>query len=233
MRKKAEKDMLLAERLSVTGKIARTIAHEVRNPLTNLTLAFEQLKDEISGNAEAMTLYGDIIERNAKRIDQLISEMLNSSKVKELNLSLASIADVIEESLLLAVDRLNLNQIELQRDFEGHLPRLLVDGEKIRIAFLNIIINAVEAMEQGSGILRVGVKMVDGSIVVAFADNGKGIAPADIDKLFDPFYTSKDEGMGLGLTSTKNILSSHSSTVEVDSKVGVGTTFTIYFKLPA
>ena len=117
MRKKAERDMLIAERLSMTGKIARTIAHEVRNPLTNLTLAFDQLKEEISPQNADVKLYSEIIERNANRIEQLISEMLNSSKPRELNLELAPITEILDQTLALSFDRINLNQIKLEKNF--------------------------------------------------------------------------------------------------------------------
>jgi PAS domain S-box-containing protein len=232
MRKKAEKDMIIAERLSMTGKIARTIAHEVRNPLTNLNLALEQLKDEMPKDNESVKLYSDIIERNAGRIEQLIGEMLNSSKPKELHLELTPISDVIEETIGLTIDRMNLNQIKLEKTYAEDLPRVLLDKEKIKIALLNIIINAVEAMESGKGVLKINTSLVDGSIIITISDNGKGIAPEDIEKLFDPFHTAKQGGMGLGLTSTKNILSSHSAEVEVKSKLQEGTSFFIYFKLP-
>jgi PAS domain S-box-containing protein len=232
MRKKAEKDMLMAERLSMTGKIARTIAHEVRNPLTNLNLALEQLKDEMPRGNESVKLYSDIIERNAGRIEQLIGDMLSSSKPKELNLELFSIVEVIEETVSLSIDRLNLNQMHLERSYEDGLPRLLLDKEKIKIALLNIIINALEAMEQGKGVLKIKTFLDKGDIVVSIADNGKGISPDNLEKLFDPFYTDKQGGMGLGLTSTRNILNSHSAGVEVLSQVGIGTTFFIHFRLP-
>lgn len=232
IRKKAEKDMLLAERLSLTGKIARTIGHEVRNPLTNLTLALEHLKDEMPQNNDALKLYTEIIQRNANRIEELMGEMLNSSRPKELNLALVPITEIIEESIGLAIDRMNLNQIRLERDFEDGLPRILVDKEKIKIAFLNIAINAVEAMEPVKGVLKIDSRLSGGFIIVRISDNGKGIQQEDIEKLFDPFFTSKDGGMGLGLTSTKNILNSHNATIEVISKINEGTTFCIYFKLP-
>ncbi len=232
MRKKAEKDMLIAERLSMTGKIARTIAHEVRNPLTNLTLALDQLKEELPLNNADVTLYSDIIERNANRIEQLISEMLNSSKPRELNLELTPISEILEQTLALSIDRINLNQIKLEKNFSENLPRLLLDKEKIKIALLNIIINGVEAMQPGEGVLKVHAGISNGCIVTTICDNGKGIAPEDLEKLFDPFYTDKPAGMGLGLTSTKNILNSHSAEIEVTSSLGEGTTFNIYFKLP-
>ena len=232
MRKKAERDMLIAERLSMTGKIARTIAHEVRNPLTNLTLAFDQLKEEISSQNPDVKLYSEIIERNANRIEQLISEMLNSSKPRELNLELAPLTEILDQTLALSFDRINLNQIKLEKNFPSELPRILLDREKIKIALLNIIINGLEAMQPGTGVLRVSAELRNGSVVALISDNGKGIAQEDIEKLFDPFYTDKPGGMGLGLTSTKNILNSHNADVEVVSAIGEGTTFCISFKLP-
>lgn len=231
LRKKAEKDMLVAERLSMTGKLARTIAHEVRNPLTNLNLALEHLRDEMPKDNESVKLYSEIIERNAKRIDTLITEMLNSSKPKDLNLELADVTDILNETIALATDSINLNQIKLKKTFTENLPRILVDREKLKIAFLNIIVNAIEAMERGTGELSVDVKRVEHTIVVTISDNGKGIPAEDIEKLFDPFFTEKPGGMGLGLTSTKNIISSHNAAIEVESKVQKGTSFIIYFKL--
>jgi signal transduction histidine kinase len=232
MRKKAERDMLIAERLSMTGKLARTIAHEVRNPLTNLTLAFDQLKEEMPTENVDVNLYCEIIERNANRIEQLISEMLSSSKPKELNLELTPINDILEQTLALSIDRINLNQIKLERNFPTELPRVLLDREKIKIALLNIIINGLEAMQPGAGVLRISAEQKNGCVLTTISDNGKGIAPEDIEKLFDPFYTDKPGGMGLGLTSTKNILNSHNAEVDVQSVVGEGTTFCISFKLP-
>jgi signal transduction histidine kinase len=223
--------MLLAERLSMTGKIARTIAHEVRNPLTNLTLALDQLKDEIPDKNESVRLYTDIIQRNANRIEELIGEMLNSSRPKELDLELVPFEVIVEETLAMAIDRINLNQIKLEKSIQQGLPRLLADKEKLKIALLNIIINAVEAMQPAKGILKLDVKRMDGLGVISITDNGKGIELDNLEKLFDPFYTNKEGGMGLGLTSTKNILNSHSATVEVKSRVNEGTSFYIYFKL--
>lgn len=231
LRKKAEKDMLVAERLSMTGKLARTIAHEVRNPLTNLNLALEHLRDEMPEDNESVKLYSEIIERNAKRIDTLITEMLNSSKPKELNLELADVTDILNETITLATDSINLNQIKLQKRYVSNLPRILVDREKLKIAFLNIIVNAIEAMERGKGELMVDVKLKENTIVVTLSDNGKGIPAEDLEKLFDPFFTEKPGGMGLGLTSTKNIISSHNASIEVESTVKKGTSFIIYFKL--
>ncbi|HTE32723.1 MAG TPA: ATP-binding protein, partial [Chryseolinea sp.] len=225
LRKQAENDLLIAERLSLTGKMARTIAHEVRNPLTNLNLALDQLRREIPEESESGKLYGDIIERNSNRIEQLVGEMLRSSKPKELYLQLASVPEILDDTLKLAVDRLKLNQMELKLTCPNDLPKILVDKHQIQIALLNIIINAIEAMAPGKGILKVAASLKKRMLTVTIADNGKGIETSNLGKLFDPFFTGKQNGMGLGLTSTKNILNSHCAHVDVSSEVGRGTTF--------
>ncbi len=231
LRKQAENDMLIAERLSLTGKIARTIAHEVRNPLTNLNLALDQLRSEIPTDNESAKLYGDIIERNANRIEQLVGEMLNSSKPRQLQLELTAVSEIMNDTISLAIDRIKLSQMQLLTNYQDNLPRILADKSKIQIAFLNILINAIEAMTPGKGVLKIDISISGKILTVAISDNGKGMPASDLGKLFDPFFTGKQSGMGLGLTSTKNILNSHSAQIEVKSELNKGTTFYINFKL--
>ena len=228
MRKKVERELLQAERLSTTGKIARTIAHEVRNPLTNLNLAIDQLKDEFTAN-ENTKVYTDILDRNLARIEELISELLRSSRPKELQLSKTPLGEVLNETLDLIKDRINLNEMTLVNKLSEDLPFVLVDKELVKIALVNIMVNAIEAMEPGVGILSISTEKEDGYIVLMIADNGKGIPSEELEKLFDPFYSAKQGGMGLGLTSTQNILNSHKIEIEVQSKLGVGTSFYITF----
>lgn len=232
-RKQAESDMLTAERFSLTGKMARTIAHEVRNPLTNLNLALDQLRDEMPPINDTVALYYDIIQRNANRIEQLVEEMLNSSKPKELTLELNSLQDILEGTIIQAIDRIKLNQIELHTQYQENLPSVMVDKAKIQIALLNIIINAIEAMIPGKGVLKIQTSQRDNQLIVSITDNGKGISDADLGKLFDPFFTGKHNGMGLGLTSVKNILNSHNAQVIVESELEKGTTFYIRFTVSA
>jgi PAS domain S-box-containing protein len=230
-RKQAESDSLNAERLSLTGKMARTIAHELRNPLTNLKLALDQLRSELPHDNDSVNQYGAIIERNINRIEQLVEEMLNSSKPKELRLAYTPVINIITDTMAMAHDRIMLNQITIQTDIQKDLPALLVDKAKIQLALLNIIINAIEAMASGKGILKMGVFQEKDSITISINDNGRGVSPADLEKLFDPFFTLKHSGMGLGLTSAKNILNSHNAQIEVQSDLEKGTTFLVRFKL--
>ncbi len=203
----------------------------MRNPLTNLTLALDQLRSEISATSESATVYTGIIERNVSRIEHLMTEMLNSSRPKELNLKLTEVSELLKDTLNQALDRIQLNSITLLTTYEKDLPLILIDKEKIQVALLNIIINALEAMEPGTGILRINAAVKNNVVTISIGDNGKGVPPEDLNKLFDPFFTAKKSGMGLGLTSVKNILNSHSANVEVKSELKVGTTFYIHFKL--
>ncbi|ELR69271.1 Multi-sensor Hybrid Histidine Kinase [Fulvivirga imtechensis AK7] len=228
MRKRAEEELLMAEKLTMTGQIARSMAHEVRNPLTNLNLALEQLRDEVE-DSDDTALYFDIIRRNADRIEQLITEMLKSSKPRELNLEVGSLNDVIEEALSMTTDRIKLRGINLIKNFQHDLPFVAVDKEQLKTAFLNIIINAVEAMKEEDGILTVETVSSKETVSVCIKDNGKGIPKDEIKKLFDPFFTGKKGGMGLGLTSAQNIVNSHRARIGVESEVGKGTIFRITF----
>ena len=230
--KKAELDMMVAEKLSMTGKLARTIAHEIRNPLTNLNLALDNLKEEVEGADESILTYTDIIQRSSNRIESLIGDLLNSSKPRDLQLELISLDIILQEIIDLVKDRATLKGIHIMLKLMEDLPRVFVDREKLSIALVNIMINGIEAIDHSEGVLKVITQLRDNSIFLRIADNGKGIEKEDLKKIFDPFYTNKAEGTGLGLTSTLNILSSHNAGIQVESKVGEGTVFEIEFKLP-
>ncbi len=228
--KKSQQDLILAEKLTMTGKIARSIAHEVRNPLTNLSLALEQLKDELPTDDEYITMFTDIIGRNVDRIGQLITEMLNSSKPRELERQRQDFNAIVKGTLQLVSDRIKLKRMRLITSFSTDDCRALLDSDQVKTALLNILVNAVEAMQEEKGVLHVRTSCVeDKRVCVEVSDNGGGISEADRQRLFDPFFTGKSGGMGLGLTATQNIVNSHKGSIEVDSGVGQGTTFRLYF----
>jgi signal transduction histidine kinase len=221
------------EKFASTGRIARTIAHEVRNPLTNISLASEQLK-ELTGQSEDALMFHDMISRNSNRINQLVSDLLSSTRFAQLEYSRASINQVLDESLDLAKDRLELNNIKVEKDYERGLEEIYVDPEKIRLAFLNLIVNAIEAMVKGEGILHIRTyKNNAGKCVVEVRDNGSGMEEETVQKLFEPYFTSKAKGNGLGLTNTQNIILNHRGTIQVSSKPGKGTTFSVVLNFGA
>lgn len=219
------------EKFAVTGRISRTIAHEVRNPLTNINLATEHLRTELPQSDEIDVLL-EMISRNANRINVLISDLLNSTRAAHLNFESASITDLLDESLALAQDRIKLNNIKVIRQYHKNGCDLIVDPEKIKIAFLNIIVNAIEAMDPERGVLRLSTQVADGKCTVTIADNGKGMDKESVSKLFEPYFTTKESGTGLGLTNTHNIIINHKAGIQASSEPGKGTTFRITFNLP-
>ena len=227
-RKKLERDRLLAEKSASTARLARTLAHEVRNPLTNIHLSLDQLEPELPD--EELKLFTDIIRRNSLRINTLITELLESFKPQETVLTSISIIELIERALSEAIDRINLKKITLVKNF-GEDCTLNLDQSKIKIAFLNLIINALEAMEAEKGILTILTSVQIDYFFVTIKDNGVGISQENLNRLFEPYFTLKTNGLGLGLAATLTILQSHNARVEVDSQLGVGTTFTIAFPL--
>jgi len=228
-RKRAEKSSLQAEKLAATGRLVRTLAHEVRNPLNNINLSLEQLLPQVV--EEDSKLYLDIIQRNSKRIGDLITELLNSSRLSsQVKLEKVSLQSVLDNAIASAIDRMTLKRIELQLSYPSQDANAMLDVEKIKLAFLNIIINAIEAMEEGAGKLKLAIHSADDEHVVEIGDNGCGISEENIQRLFEPYFTSKRNGMGLGLASTLNIIQSHNGHIDVKSTVGIGTTFYIGFK---
>ncbi|HEY0742969.1 MAG TPA: ATP-binding protein [Chryseosolibacter sp.] len=227
--KKNERATLLAEKLAATGRLVRTLAHEVRNPLSNIHMSLEQL---VGLTKDEDRIYLDIIDRNGKRINDLITELLTSSKPTEMVLEKIVAQTVIDDALSAAVDRLTLKQIKLKLHYPDAPCYIRGDQSKLKIALLNIIINAIEAMDGGAGELKIVLSCNEESNIIEITDNGCGIPPENLSKLFEPFFTSKRNGIGLGLASTLNILQAHNATVEVKSKVGAGTTFLVSFNHP-
>lgn len=214
------------ERFANIGKVSRVLAHEVRNPLTNINLAVEGLYDE--NKEESLKDYFGIIQRNSARINKLITELLNSTRPTVLNIGDVDINALLEESLLLAKDRIGLQHITIQKEFADNLPTINGDFDKLGIAFLNIIINAIEAMPKENGLLQITTKLTKNlDVNTLITDNGSGMDTETIEEIFQPFFTKKSNGTGLGLASTQNIILTHKGKIEVKSIVGKGTTFTI------
>lgn len=223
--KKAERTALRAEKFAATGRLVRTLAHEVRNPVNNINLACEHLRS--IDTSEDNALYIDIIYRNSGRINELIKELLNSSRPSEMQLKDAILQSLIDEIVNSAKDRINLKNINLQVDYPSEFINVYLDFDKMAIALLNILINAVEAIENDNGRISITVRKEKDNAVIEITDNGSGISEDKIPRLFEPYYTSKRNGIGLGLASTLNIIQAHSGTIEVTSELDKFTNFTI------
>lgn len=218
------------EKFAASGRIARTIAHEIRNPLTNISLASEQIKTIVEGNEEA-TMLLDMVNRNSHRINQMITELLSSTKFAQLDFTKTTIDKVLDETIELAEDRIELKQINVKKNYEEPPCCVMVDVQKIKIAFINIIMNAIEAMEAGKGILEISTKRNNDKCIIEFKDNGAGMSEETLHRIFEPYFTSKIKGAGLGLTNTENIILNHKGSIDVTSVRGEGTLFKVSLAL--
>jgi PAS domain S-box-containing protein len=225
--KRIERATFQIEKLRSTATLLRTLAHEVRNPLTNINLSVEQLKPEI--NSEDANIYLDIIARNCGRIDSLISELLDLSRPAEISLQRAGLQEIIQSTLAAASDRISLKNIKLDLAFPDSPAFVMADREKLKIALLNILINAVEAVTAQSGVITISIRKDGSHYRIYINDNGTGIPEENISRIFEPYFTSKTNGFGLGLAATWNILQSHRAGVDVSSQLGEGTSFMLTF----
>lgn len=227
--KRAQELNLEADRVALTGQITRTVAHEVRNPLTNIHLALEQLQDEVLDREEVTKPFFAIIQRNLERIGTLIREMLESSKKREPHPEPCDMDDIVNNAVKHVGDRLRLKEMRSTVTIAPDLPGVLADPDLLDLAITNIAVNAVEAMEPGKGELRLNAKRSGDEVWLEIIDNGRGIPPENIGRLFEPFYSGRAGGLGLGLTTTRSILNSHGIALDVRSVVNKGTTFTLRF----
>jgi len=225
------KELKSMEKFTATGRVARTIAHEVRNPLTNISLAAEQLQEMAIQNTESSMLL-DMINRNAIRINQLVSDLLNATKIIELNIETTGINKILDETLALAADRIDLSKIKVEKNYLPEDCNVAVDGQKMKVAFLNIIVNGIEAMEKNKGVLKLITRKAGDKCIIEIEDNGSGMDEDTLQKLFDPYFTNKSKGNGLGLTNTQNIIISHRGRIAVRSSQGTGSVFQIILKTP-
>jgi len=227
IRAQAEQEKIQSEKLEATYRLVRTLAHEIRNPLTNIGLSVEGIMD--AGLHEQQKPFVDIIKRGSKRINDIISELLNSSKTIELKLEPFDLNLLIEEVLVIAQDSIKLKKIQTEICLLDSPVVKLVDKEKFKIAILNLVVNAIEAMEKEQKHLTIKLTRNIDQTALIIKDNGIGMDEGQMKKLFEPYFTTKKTGMGLGLVSTLNIIKSHKAVIEVDSKPGLGTTFKVIF----
>ncbi len=226
--KRAEKATLQAEKLGAANRLVRALAHEVRNPLNNINLSVEQLLQE--NMAETGNVYLDIISRNSRRINDLITELLLSSSMPPENLrEKRSLQNILDDSISTIIDRITLKKVNWKVVYPNEPAYILADPLKLKIAFTNIIINAIEAMNENKGELNISVTSQNGHHLVSIKDNGSGISKETLPHLFEPYFTFKRNGLGLGLATTLNIIQSHKASIDVQTGIDQGSNFILKF----
>lgn len=223
-----EEQLLQSSKLAALGQLSAGIAHELRNPLTSIRVLFNSIAG-MAGQSGNLKSDVEVIESEIERMNGIIKQFLDFSRPGFLCISNVNVNNIIEETLNLIAYELKEREISVSKIFEQRAPEINADGEKLKQVFLNIILNSMHAMPEG-GKLTIKTALEEGYIKVSIKDTGNGIPDEIKDKLFEPFFTTRQEGLGLGLCITKRIVDNHKGTIKIDSDIVKGTTVVI--KLP-
>ncbi|HEX9778330.1 MAG TPA: ATP-binding protein [Geopsychrobacteraceae bacterium] len=219
------------DRLASLGRMSAGIAHEIRNPLTGVSLLLDELHDRLLNQEKDQMLIRRALGE-MERLEGLVSELLHFSTMSELKLAPGQVREVLQDSLFLMRKQCERSGIRIEEHIDAKLPLLALDAGRLKQVFLNLFSNAIDAMPDG-GVLTLTAQRRNNSVTVSVADTGVGIAADKISLIFEPFYTSKGQGTGLGLAISHNIISDHGGTIKVESQPGQGTLFVIEFPLEA
>ncbi len=221
--------LIQAEKLASIGRISAGIAHEIRNPLTSVKLNVQKLVQSDRLN-QAEKEHISLSQEGIGQMEKFIKELLDFTRVSELNLNRFSIKQILEESVKMIADFLALKKIVLEKKFQEGLPQVLVDGDRLRQLFLNILRNAAEALGE-EGKIKISLSLLEkqpvNKIKIEIIDNGCGIPEKDRDIIFEPFYTTKSSGIGLGLPNARKIVEQHKGSIRVKDCQGKGASFEI------
>ncbi|MCO4770907.1 MAG: HAMP domain-containing protein [Deltaproteobacteria bacterium] len=220
--------VIRTERLAAIGHMAAQIAHEVRNPLNALGLNADLLGEEISeGNTDDAAEILGAIQNEVRRLTEITEAYLSVGRLPPLRLEVQPLAPIIEELVRFQAEELGIALVEVSLDLPA-LPEVHVDADQLRQALLNILRNAVEALaEHGGGAVRISAAMEGAWVLIEIADDGPGMAAEHVSRIFDPFYSTKSTGSGLGLPLTQQVVGEHGGRIACISSPGEGTTFSI------
>lgn len=234
--KEAQSQLVQAEKMSAVGQLAAGIAHEIRNPLNIIEGARYYLASQVSysKNSNVTMEYLDYIKHEVDRTNKLIDRLLRFSKSETPHFETINVNDILEDILILMRKQLSNNKINLETSFSDSVPEIMGDPNQLWQVFINILVNADQAMPDGGDLkINTGVynlnnyRSKDDQVFVSFNDTGIGIDHEDIMKIFDPFFTKKETGTGLGLSVSYKIIEEHNGHIIVNSTQGRGTTFII------
>jgi signal transduction histidine kinase len=240
-KRQLEERLHFAERSTALGRLASAVAHEIRNPLNFINLSIDHMRERMAPADPGSKEDFDRILRNMKseisRLNRLVGDFLSFGKPMRLDIRPCALDEVLREVASLVDHKARDQGITLQVEAAAGLPRVTADPELLKTCFLNLMINAVDAMPEG-GLLTVGIReaaAADGGreVEVSVSDNGQGMTSAAITSAFEPYFSTKDAGLGLGLALTRKIVSDHGGSIALESREGVGTTARIRLPLVA
>jgi signal transduction histidine kinase len=214
-----------AERLSSMGEMAAGISHEIRNPLGIIRSSAELLKKKVA-KVDPENSIPEIIVEEASRLNTIITDFINYAKPRSPNIASCRVEEVIERNITFLEAQIKAQGYTIKKNYQNSLPEIMADGTMLYQSFLNILINAMQSMPEGGRIL-IEVSSSDHLVTVHFDDEGQGIPHENLEKIWDPFFTTKEMGTGLGLGIVKNIVESHGGSIQIVNRPVRGTRVTI------
>jgi two-component system NtrC family sensor kinase len=223
--KNIDAQLFRSEKLASLGKLAAGVAHEINNPLTGILTNSSLLLEDLE-EADPRREDVDVIVKETIRCREIVKRLLDFAKQTKPQKRLTNVNELIDNIILLVRNQTSFRNIDIQRHLAPELPEIFADPDQIQQVFINIILNAADAMGKG-GKLVIRSQLTGNSIMVSFADTGPGISEANRERIFDPFFTTKEHGTGLGLSISYGIIEQHGGTIRVESNVGKGSTFSV------
>jgi signal transduction histidine kinase len=224
----AEKER--GERLATVGNMAAGVAHELRNPLNAVSMGMQRLRGEFDpAPREDYLRIVDLVQGEVRRLNTIVEEFLSLARPMALKREPINVAILLDEVLGLVESEASAAGIGIEREIPAHLAVLHADRDRIKQVLLNLVLNAIQAMPTG-GTLGLGASAAGGTLTVTVADTGSGIAPDLLPKVFEPYVTTKAQGLGLGLAIARRIVEAHGGAIEAESEPGQSTRFR--FTLP-
>ena len=226
--RKTQDRLIQSEKLAALGKLSAGIAHEIRNPLTSIKVLIYSLAQKIN-DTETKEKDVKIIQDEIERVNQIIKRFLDFARPKEPEFSATDINRVLEDTITLVIPKISEQDIDLERNFSP-IPDIQADKEQMKQVFLNLFLNAVQAMPDGG---KIGIKTEFKAqcIRIEIQDEGSGVPSQIKNKVFEPFFTAKEEGVGLGLSIVKRIIDEHGGLIKIDNAYPKGTVVTIELPL--
>ena len=222
-----EEKLVKANKLSALGELASSIAHEIKNPLISIQGFARRIGT--TEDRDKLEKYAKFIEQEADRLSQVLTKLLGFSRMDEPKKDLLDMNEIVDDTVMFMEHHLTrFKNVELSIEKNSSLPMVSVDKIHVQQTMVNIILNAAQAMPEG-GQIRIRTGANDQYVFIAISDTGMGIKEEDLENIFEPFFTTKEkeQGTGLGLSLCKRLIEANAGKIEVDSKVGKGTTFTI------
>ena len=233
--KRMEWEIFQVEKMTALGRLAASVAHEVRNPLGAIDIQLQLLEEDLGELASALKerLVGrlNIAQTEMKRLDRLVHNFLRFSRTPKLHLRQVSLNDVVRHVFELVSPEAREREVVLRLELSDDLPAINGDEDQLGQAVLNIVVNAFQSMAAG-GDLIARTQTESGQVCLMLTDTGCGIPEEEVDRIFEFYYTTKDEGTGLGLSIAQRIIYQHSGHIDVESRPERGTTFRVYLPVP-